>query len=418
MAGEAIQSNGHAVVSDGASADANILFTCTVIDHTERHMAARMEALAASGKPLIVSGCMAAVQKERILKIAPEAMIVTPGKVETIGSLVGGYVDSPGPKPGGSVPAVQSVEAIVPISQGCLGHCTYCITKLARGRLRSYPPDLILARVRKYLAAGAKEIRLTAQDTAAYGRDMGLSLADLVAKVTALPGDFMIRVGMANPATCGDILDELVEVYSSPKVYKFIHLPAQSGDDEILERMNRGYTVTDFRSMVRRFRIAQPAITLSTDIIVGFPEETEVQFAASMRLIKELRPDIVNVTRFSPRPMTVAASMTGQVVGWRAKGRSRLLSELRFQISRELNSSYEGRTLDATTIERGKKGTTLARTLNYKQIVVKGEVPLGLAIRVRIEKSREVDLIGSLAEPVTIAMPDRVCPSAATSVAR
>ena len=410
MAGEAVQSSGHSVVSDGTSADANILFTCTVIDHTERHMAARMKALAASGKPLVVSGCMATIQKEKILKIAPEAMIVAPSDVETIGSLLGRDVGAHGPKPGGTIPVIERVEAIVPISQGCLGRCTYCITRLARGRLRSYDPDVILARARKYVAAGAKEIRLTSQDTAAYGRDIGLSLADLVTRVASLPGDFMIRVGMANPAACGDILDELVEAYSSPKVYKFLHLPVQSGDDEILEKMNRGYTVADFRSMVLRFRIAHPAITLSTDIIVGFPEETEEQFTASMRLIEELRPDIVNVTRFSPRPMTVAASMTGQLVGWRAKERSRRLSELRFQISRELNSSYEGKTYDATTIERGKKGTTLARTSNYKQVVVNGEIPLGSAIRVRIEKAREVDLLGSLAEPLTTAMVDQVRP--------
>ena len=410
MAGEAVQSNGHSVVSDGAVADANILFTCTVIDHTERHMVARMKALVASGKPLVISGCMAAIRKERILKIAPGAVIVAPGDAEMIGTLFTGRSDGAGPKPGGTVPATESAEAIVPISQGCLGQCTYCITRLARGRLRSYHPDLILARAQKYLAGGAKEIRLTAQDTAAYGRDIGLSLSDLVRSVASLPDDFMIRVGMANPATFGDIIDDLVEVYSSPKVYKFIHLPVQSGDDGILERMNRGYTVNDFRRIVRRFRVAHPDITLSTDIIVGFPEETEEQFDASIRLIEELRPDIVNVTRFSPRPMTVAASMTGQVVSWRAKERSRRLSKLRFRISRELNSSYEGKILEATTIERGKKGTTLARTLNYKQVVVEGEIPLGSSVRVRIEKAREVDLIGSLAEPVTTTVADWVCP--------
>ena len=396
MMAETLREGGHAIAGDADSADANLLVTCTVIDATERRMAARLKALAGTGKPLVVTGCMARAQPAVVNEIAPDAELVPPGDFARLTDIFSekriGWREEIKPME----PPTTSIEAIIPIAQGCLGGCTYCITKLARGGLMSRQVDEILRQAERYLSAGYKEIWLTAQDSAAYGRDIGLTLADLLRAVTGLSGDFRVRVGMASPQTCLQILDDLIDAYSLPKVYKFVHLPVQSGDDEELAAMGRGYTAGDFRGIVTRFREVYPDISLSTDMIVGFPGETEEQFSASMSLMEEVRPDIVNVTRFSARPGTKAASMAGRIVGWRVKERSRRMTALRFHISRQINSTYEGRVLDAVTTEKGKEGTTLARTNNYKQLVLAGDHELGLKVKAKVSKGREIDLLADV----------------------
>jgi len=398
MMAETLREDGHAIVTDVDSADANLLVTCTVIDATERRMVSRMKVLAGTGKPLIVSGCMATAQPAIVSEVAPQAELVPPGDLARLSEVFRGKQIGWREEITSIEPPASSIEAIVPIAQGCIGRCTYCISKLARGGLRSRQQEDILRRVDRYLSAGYKEIWLTAQDSTAYGRDIGLTLAGLIDSVAGVEGDFRIRVGMASPQTCLPIFNELVKAYSSPKVYKFLHLPVQSGDDEILEAMGRDYTIDDFKRIVAGFREAFPDITLSTDIIVGFPGETEQHFEASMDLIKEVEPGKVNVTRFSSRPGTKAETMAGKVAGWRAKEWSRRMTALRFQVSRQINKAYEGRVLDAMTTERGKNRTTLARTLNYKQLVIRSELPLGRMIRAKVVEGRDVDLIAEVVE--------------------
>ena len=398
MMAETLRASGHAIVTNADSADMNLLVTCTVINATERRMISRMKALAGTGKPLIVSGCMATAQPALVSVVAPQAELVPPGDFARLSKVFGGNRTEGRGEVTSIEPPDSSVEAIVPIAQGCIGRCTYCITKLARGGLRSRQREEILRCVERHLSAGYKEIWLTAQDSAAYGRDIGLTLADLIDSVVGVVGDFRIRVGMASPQTCLPIFNKLVKAYSSPKVYKFLHLPVQSGDDEILKAMGRDYRADDFKRIVAGFRDAFPDLTLSTDIIVGFPEETEKQFESSMNLIEEVKPDIVNVTRFSSRPGTRAETMAGKVMGWRAKEWSRRMTALRFHISRQINRAYEGRTLDAMTTERGKNRTTLARTQNYKQLVIKSELSLGRMIRARVIEGRDVDLIAEVVE--------------------
>ena len=240
---------------------------------------------------------------------------------------------------------------------------------------------------------GAKEIKLTGQDTAAWGVDAGSSLPRLLAAITALPGDFRVRVGMADPLAVGPIVDELIDAYGSEKVFKFLHLPVQSGDDAILERMKREYTVEDFERIARRFRATFPELTLSTDVIVGFPGETEREVAATIELLKRVRPDIVNVTRFSPRKGTPAAAWKAPV-GWRVKEWSRRVTAVKARIGKETNERFVGRAMRVLTTEPGTSGTTLARTDNYKQVVLPGELPIGEFLDVRIVGATEIDLEG------------------------
>jgi threonylcarbamoyladenosine tRNA methylthiotransferase CDKAL1 len=393
---EALVERGHTVTHSEEDADAHVLVTCTVIETTERAMVRRMGELAAYDKPLVVAGCMAVAQRERVLATVPRAKLLPPRKWPQIVDLLGA-----GTACGDRAAELESEslgwrDAIVPVAQGCAGRCTYCITRVARGRVSSYPIDAIVAVVRRHVDRGVREIKLTGQDTAAYGRDTGPNLADLLKAIDDIPGAFRVRVGMADPLTVYPIVDQLIRAFRSPKVFSFLHLPVQSGSDATLEAMKREYTVEQFEEIVSRFRGAFPDLTLSTDAIVGFPGETDADFESTMQLVERTRPDIVNVTRFSARAGTPAATMPGQVVGWRVKERSRRLTRLRFEIAQRANSRLVGRETVALVTEPGKARTTIARTPEYRQVILPGVAPIGEFVRVRIDVARPTDLQGHI----------------------
>ncbi|MCJ7443636.1 MAG: radical SAM protein [Methanotrichaceae archaeon] len=157
------------------------------------------------------------------------------------------------------------------IAEGCIGACSYCIVRKARGELDSRRPDDIVESVKKLVKERMVEIQLAAQDTAAYALDIGTNLPELLQELIKNPGRFMIRVGMMIPTTAKPILKDLIEVIRSPKVYKFIHMPVQSGSDRILDTMGRGYLAEDFLRIIKSLREDFPEISLATDVIVGFP---------------------------------------------------------------------------------------------------------------------------------------------------
>ncbi|HEY6146447.1 MAG TPA: radical SAM protein [Thermoanaerobaculia bacterium] len=202
-----------------------------------------------------------------------------------------------------------------------------------------------------------------------------------------------MRVGMADPLTVYPILDELIDAYATERVFRFLHLPVQSGSDAILEAMRRDYSVAQFETIVAAFRHRFPKLTLSTDVIVGFPGETEAQFEETMDLVRRVWPEIVNVTRFSARSGTPAATMPNQVVGWQVKERSRRLTRLRFQFSQEIHEPFVGREEWVLVTEPGKPGTVLGRTPEYRQVVLRDPVELGTFVRVRIDRARPNDLL-------------------------
>ncbi|HYM39181.1 MAG TPA: tRNA (N(6)-L-threonylcarbamoyladenosine(37)-C(2))-methylthiotransferase [Thermoplasmata archaeon] len=391
---EALASNGHVLTASEDQADAHVLVTCTVVEATERKMVRRMKELAARDKPLVVAGCMAAAQRDRVRAIVPRAQLLPPRKWPQIVELLGA-----GTACGDRAAETEALgfgwqDAIVPIAQGCAGRCTYCITRVARGAVKSYPVETVVEQVRRHVERGSKEIKLTGQDTGAYGRDTGSNLAELVYAIDTIPGEFRVRIGMADPLTILPVLEPLLDAYGSEKVFKFLHLPVQSGDDRVLERMRREYTVADFETIVDGFREAFPRLTLSTDVILGFPGETEEEFESTMDLVRRVRPDIVNVTRFSARPGTPAAAMPEQVVGWRVKQRSRKITSLRFAIAREIHQAFVGDEVNALVTEMGKEDTRLARTAEYRQVVLHEPAPIGEFVRVRIDAARATDLFG------------------------
>lgn len=382
---------GWEITNDPRDSDLAVLVTCVVIETTERAMLKRVSELADSPR-LVVTGCMATACREKAKRLAPSAEFVAPGDLESFSRLL----ESPAPAKK-AIAKERESYSIVPIATGCKGACSYCITRLARGELKSRAPAKIVEAVRRSVVSGPREVQLTAQDSAAYGCDIQTDLPAVVASVCRLPLDFRLRIGMMNPKSVLPIVDRIADMYLEPKVFKFLHLPLQSASDSLLEHMERGYSLDDFRSVVGRVRKTVPLVTLSTDLIVGYPGETEDDHRDNLSIISELKPDIVNVTRFSPRPGTKAADADKQVVGWKAKDRSREITALRFGISLERNRSWLGKSFTALATERGKNDSTILRNDVYKQIVVSKSLQLGRYYAIEVVDATPTYLIGSWA---------------------
>jgi threonylcarbamoyladenosine tRNA methylthiotransferase CDKAL1 len=374
--------------------DAEILLynTCAVKSPTENRVIDILRK-APKDKRLIVTGCLPLINFERLKNEvefdgvagpAPGAKIVEVLRRVAAGEKVvylGGVS-----KPSLCLPRipVNRVVSIVPINYGCLGNCSYCCVHFARGRLRSYRVDEIVERVKQDLVSGAKEVWLTSQDTACYGKDIGASLAGLLRRICEVEGDFFVRVGMMNPDHVMGMLDELVEAYMCGRVFKFLHLPVQSGDDEVLGLMNRRYTVEDFKTVVQAFREEIPRLTLSTDVICGFPGESRAAFEQTKKLVREVQPDIVNVSKFFSRPRTPAEKMVF-LPPKEVKMRSKEVAELSRRISFERNRAWMGWEGTVLFDERGKGGSWMGRNFAYKPVVVKGgESLVGRFVQVRV----------------------------------
>jgi MiaB/RimO family radical SAM methylthiotransferase len=271
----------------------------------------------------------------------------------------------------------------------------------ARGHLRSYAIKEVTERVRKDLAAGAKEFWVTSQDTACYGRDIGTDLAALLDAVCDVEGDFKVRVGMMTPNMVTDILDDLIDAFKNEKVFKFMHLPVQSGDDLVLRMMRRFYTVSEFKEVVGAFRRVFPEVTLATDVICGFPGESHEAFANTLGLIGEVKPDVVNVSKFFARPRTAAADMRDAFVDLaEIKRRSTEASKLAKQIALDNNQRWIGWTGEILVDEKGKvPGSWVGRNFAYKPIAVKSsKALLGKTLRVKVVKALPTHLLGEVVE--------------------
>jgi len=389
--------NKYEIVKNLDDANFLVILTCTVIDKTEQRMLSRLEKFKTSGKKVIVAGCMASIQKEKIRKILPNAMLLPPQYSHHIIDILENknviFIE----KNKTSFPKkFDELIAPIAIAEGCMFSCSYCITTHARGNLRSFPIPEIKKDVSCAVNSGCREIQLTAQDISSYGLDKKTDLGKLLESITEVKGDFRIRLGMMNPFTCLKNLDSIIAGFNSPKVYKFIHIPVQSGDNEILAKMNRKYTTQDFEKIVYTFRQKYPDITIATDVIAGFPGETDIQFQNTVNLIKKIKPDVTNITRFSPRPNTSAKTMKGRITTEVAKQRSRILSEICDDISFEQNKKHIGRKYNVLITEVGKNNSFMGRSENYKPVVLKEKLQIGTFKNVEIKDAAITFLFASL----------------------
>lgn len=376
-------------MSSVEDADVVVINSCGVIDFTERKIIRRILELKNAGKRVVLAGCLTRISKQA-LELADSA--ISPDNLDKVVDAVRSAFDggvhflewSNADKSCLQKLRNEGAIAIVSISEGCLGHCSFCATKFARGKLRSFSLSGILQEVENAVKLGFREIQLTSQDTGCYGLDKGdFMLPKLLEEISLIDGDFRVRVGMMNPQHARAQLDRLLNAFGSEKIYKFLHIPVQSGDNKVLEDMRRDHTVEDFLEVVDAFR-NNFEITLATDIIVGFPTETEESFWKTYDLVQEVKPDIVNITRFSKREGTPAEKLK-EIPGWIVKERSRKLTELCVRIGLENNRKFLGREVKVLVTSPGKR-FMLARTDSYRAVITTGE--LGEFKMVRIGSCR------------------------------
>ena len=397
-----IVNGGHTLATDSSESDLNLIVTCSVKDTTANKMMHRIKSL--KTKPLIVAGCLPKAEQSNVEKFTENASLLGPNSLgktlDVINSTLSGkkqiaLEDSDLSKVGLPKVRLNSAVGIVEIASGCMSECTFCQTKLAKGDLSSYRLGDIVRQVQTEIKEGCKEVWLTSTDNGCYGFDIGTDLPTLVNAVSEIPEDFMIRVGMMNPMYMSRIKQELIESYDNEKVFKFLHIPVQSGSNKVLNDMKRGHTSETFREIVKKTKDRFENFTISTDIIVGFPSETEEDFQKTLALLDETKPDVVNLSKYSARPGTDAAELK-QIDAAEIKRRSKIIFEQINKISMESNKKWigwKGKVLFDENTEEGIKGRNYA----YKPISVQEKVNIGDSHIVEITDATRKRLIGKIA---------------------
>ena len=396
-----IVNGGHTLADSSEESDLNVIVTCSVKDATAAKMVHRIKE--SNSKPLVVAGCLPKAEQQTVEKFAENASLLGPNSIgktlQVIKSTLDGQKiialeDTDITKIGLPKIRLNSAIGIVEIASGCMSECTFCQTKLSKGDLKSYRIGDVVRQVKTEISDGCNEVWLTSTDNGCYGLDIGADLPELVNAVSEIDNKFFIRVGMMNPMYMPKIRDGLLKSFQSTKVFKFLHVPVQSGSNKVLNDMKRGHTEQTFRDVTNKFRDKFEKFTISTDVIVGFPTETEEDFEATLKLLKETKPDIVNLSRYSQRPGTYAAEMR-QIDVTEVKRRSKTAYELINEISEENNKNWigwEGQVIFDEEHEDQIRGRNFA----YKPIFVKEKPKIGQISTVKIIDSTTHSLIGQI----------------------
>ncbi|XP_063116017.1 threonylcarbamoyladenosine tRNA methylthiotransferase isoform X1 [Cavia porcellus] len=341
MAGQ-LAAYGYKITENSSEADLWLLNSCTVKNPAEDHFRNSIKKAQEENKKVVLAGCVPQAQPrqdylkglsiigvqqiDRVVEVVEETI-----KGHSV-RLLGQKKDN-GKRLGGArldLPKIRKnpLIEIISINTGCLNACTYCKTKHARGNLASYPIDELVDRAKQSFQEGVCEIWLTSEDTGAYGRDIGTSLPTLLWKlVEVIPEGAMLRLGMTNPPYILEHLEEMAKILNHPRVYAFLHIPVQSASDSVLMDMKREYCVADFKRVVDFLKEKVPGITIATDIICGFPGETDQDFQETVKLVEEYKFPSLFINQFYPRPGTPAAKME-QVPAQVKKQRTKDLSQI------------------------------------------------------------------------------------------
>lgn len=394
-----ILNGGHTLAQSSSDSDLNLIVTCSVKDVTAHKMIHRIKKM--KTKPLVVAGCLPKAEQSTVERFSPKASLLGPNSLgktlDVISSALIGIkkieiTDSDVSKVGLPKVRLNSAIGIVEIASGCMSECTFCQTKVSKGDLRSYRIGDIVRQVRHDVKDGCSEIWLTSTDNGCYGFDIGTNLPALVENVSQIEQDFMIRVGMMNPMYMTRIKNDLLNAFENHKVFKFLHIPVQSGSSHVLKDMKRGHTASVFIDTVKAFREKFERFTICTDIIVGFPSESEEDFMNTLDLLKETSPDMINLSRYSARPGTDAAKMD-QIDVSDVKRRSKIIFELTNKITLEKNQEWIGWRGDVL-FDETVHGITKGRNFAYKPVVIDEDVKIGQKIRVEITKATKHGLYG------------------------
>ena len=399
---------GYRMTDRPEDADFILYNTCAVREHAEDRAFGNIGALSHLKKQrpdvvIALCGCMAQQEKnvEKIKKSYPQvSLLFCTHALWRFPSLlyrvltekkrvfdIGGEDDIAEGLP---VLRAQGPKAWLSIMYGCNNFCTYCIVPYVRGRERSRRPEEIEKELRELVAAGYKEITLLGQNVNSYGKDLGLDIdfADLLRRLNAVPGEFWLRFMTSHPKDASPRLFDAMA--QCEKVAKQLHLPFQSGSDEILRRMNRRYTAEEYRALIADARAKMPDITLSSDIIVGFPGETEEDFEQTLQLVEDVRFDLLFTFLYSPRTGTPAASYEDNATPQEKQQRFERLLKAQDAIVAERQASYQGKKVrllvDGTA--KGPEYPFTARTEGNLLVCVRGaDIEIGSFIDAEIEKT-------------------------------
>jgi tRNA-2-methylthio-N6-dimethylallyladenosine synthase len=371
---ESLEQYGLTAAEGPHDADVVVLYSCVVRQGAEDRVHGQLHALqkmkaARPAMKVVVAGCVSDIPDWR--KRYPFVdLIAEPGQDLTVRDRLIDLLDLSeryrfDPDHAVRIPGIS--EGIT-IHQGCNRSCTYCIVPSTRGGERSRPPAVIVDEVRRLVERGTKEVVLLSQIVERYGRDLRprVLLSELLAQLEGVAGLERIRFLTSYPGDFGrDLIDAIADL---PKACEDVNLPIQSGDDSVLRRMKRGYIVEHYRELIGRLRQRMPDIGLSTDIIVGFPGETDAEFDNTLRMLDEFRFDVVHVAMYSPRPGTVAATeMQDDVPREEKRRRLHAVETLQKHIATQINARYLGRTVDVL-VEGVAKGRWYGRTRTNKLV--------------------------------------------------
>jgi len=408
LAGLLTQS-GYQITNNKEIADTVILNTCVVKNKTEKKIKRKLQDLAKEDKLTIVTGCMPDTDAANIKKLNPQALLVGTKQLTTIVKTINdknsplritnSFIKEKEEKI--LLPKIpfNKLVSITQISEGCLSHCTFCKTKLSKGNLHSYPQEKIITSIKNDLVAGAKEVWLTSQGNECYGMDKGKrELPPLLEKILNLPHTFKLRLGMMNPKNVLPILDELVQIYKHPKMYKFLHIPIQSAANSVLEEMKRNYTIKEAETIITAFQKVFPDITIATDIITGYPTESEIHHQENIKFIQTYKPSVLNLSKFSKHKNTQADSLTELPIEILNKRNAELMRVHRNTAAENKKAFLNKKIKVLVNTKTTMQNIYEARDENYNIVLVKStdKVILGKTKEVTITKLGVHHMIGEL----------------------
>ena len=409
---------GYEIVDNLEDSDLTIINSCTVKSPSQAAFINLALKSKQKNKHVVVGGCVP--QAERNLKGLENCSIVGVSQIDKIDYIVkqtfeGNTVRLLENKtlPSLLLPKIRRNKyiEIIPISQGCLGSCTYCKTKQARGKLISYPTKQIVEACKRAWENNAKELWITSEDTGVYGRDIGTNLPNLMVEILKyVPKDVMIRIGMANPPYILENVNQMIKILNHPNVYSFIHIPVQSGSNAVLDKMLREYTIEEFNYLCDKFLDGVPNITIATDIICGFPTEKRENFQETLNLVEKYKFPVINISQFYPRPGTVAAKwkkIDTKEVHYRSKALDELFNSYS-NYKHLLNTEQRVWVHDTNEETKNKKENMMvAHNKSYVKVLIpKDEELFGKELLVKIKEVSKWHCVGEIIDknpkPITV----------------
>lgn len=396
--------DGYEIVHEGDKSDICVINTCTVTnvaDKKSRQIIRHVKNL--NPKALIaVTGCYAQVNKDKLKKIKEIDLIIGNAEKQNIVSIIENKIHND-EKPieeereyaeFGTITYTEKTRAVIKVQDGCNNFCSYCIIPYAKGRIRSRKIENVVKEIEEVVKKGIKEVVITGIHVASYGKDFEdkTELIDLLEEINKVENLKRIRLGSLEPKI---ITSEFVErLKKLDKICNHFHLSLQSGCDDTLKRMNRKYTTKEFKEGVNLLRKNFKDVALTTDIIVGFPGETEEEFETTYKFLEEIKFSKMHVFKYSVREGTVAAKMENQIDGSIKEKRSQELIKLSDKNEEEFVKQNIGRTLEVLFENQKENGYIEGHTTNYITVEAKGEQLENTIRNVKIEKNEKNVLIG------------------------